>query len=120
MDGVYYNIFCQACLNWKCNLPRSISISKNKGKSIMTTTLNGNQAAGTAPLEQAIVEAITEARSTCEQGGNDSAGCAVAWDIVEELQAEKSHQQQAKHNKTSLENYCDRHPDSVECLIYDV
>jgi len=86
----------------------------------MTTSLNPNQAAETTTLEQAILEAVTEARSTCEQSGTDSAGCAVAWDIVEELQAEKAHQQQAKHSKNSLESYCDRHPEAVECLIYDV
>jgi hypothetical protein len=39
---------------------------------------------------------------------------------VEELQAEKADQQQAKAKKNSLENYCDHHPASVECLIYDV
>ncbi len=97
----------------------NIYLSK-QGERIMTTSLNGNQAAETATIEQAILEAITEARATCEQGGSDSANCAVAWDIVEELQAEKSHQQQVKHKKTSLENYCDRHPEAVECLIYDV
>ena len=85
----------------------------------MTTTLNSFEAAGAANLDEAIIEAITEARTTCELDGN-SADCAVAWDIVEELQAEKSDQQQAKSKKTSLENYCDTHPDSVECLIYDV
>ncbi|MCC5628990.1 Calvin cycle protein CP12 [Nostoc sphaeroides] len=85
----------------------------------MTTTLNSFDA-GATNLEEAIIEAITEARKTCELDGSDSAGCAVAWDIVEELQAEKSDQQQAKSKKTSLENYCDRHPESVECLIYDV
>ncbi|BAY74648.1 hypothetical protein NIES25_10620 [Nostoc linckia NIES-25] len=86
----------------------------------MTTTLNVNQATVATTLEQTILEAISEARTTCELNGSNSANCAVAWDIVEELQAEKSHQHQAKQNKTSLENYCDRHPDSVECLIYDV
>ncbi|MEH2061559.1 MAG: Calvin cycle protein CP12 [Nostoc sp.] len=85
----------------------------------MTTTLNSFETAGATNLEEAIIEAITEARTTCELDGN-SADCAVAWDIVEELQAEKSDQQQAKLKKTSLENYCDRHPASVECLIYDV
>ncbi|MBC1236852.1 hypothetical protein VF14_24765 [Nostoc linckia z18] len=84
----------------------------------MTTTLNVNQTATT--LEQAIFEAINEARTTCELNGSNSANCAVAWDIVEELQAEKSHQHQAEQHKTSLDKYCDRHPDSVECLIYDV
>jgi hypothetical protein len=87
------------------------------------TTLNAVQSAvqnGTKTLEQAILEAITEARQTCEIDGSNSAGCAVAWDIVEELQAEKSHQQQAQHRKTSLENYCDMNPQAIECLIYDV
>ncbi|MBD2729582.1 Calvin cycle protein CP12 [Nostoc sp. FACHB-892] len=86
----------------------------------MTTTLNSFETAGAANLEEAIIEAITEARTTCELNGSDSAGCAVAWDIVEELQAEKADQQQAKSKKTSLDNYCDRHPESVECLIYDL
>lgn len=86
----------------------------------MTTNLNSFETAGAANLEEAITEAITEARTTCEQDGSNSADCAVAWDIVEELQAEKADQQQAKQKKTSLENYCDTHPGSVECLIYDV
>ncbi|MEH2202870.1 MAG: Calvin cycle protein CP12 [Nostoc sp.] len=85
----------------------------------MTTTLKV-EIAGAANLEEAITNAINEARTTCDLDGSNSAGCAVAWDIVEELQAEKSHQHQAKSKKNSLENYCDRHPDSVECLIYDL
>ncbi|BBD64770.1 hypothetical protein NIES4072_15660 [Nostoc commune NIES-4072] len=86
----------------------------------MTTTLNSFETAGATNLEEAITQAISEARTTCELDGSDSAGCAVAWDIVEELQAEKADQQQAKSKKTSLDNYCDRHPESVECLIYDL
>ncbi|MDF5707681.1 MAG: Calvin cycle protein CP12 [Nostoc sp. S4] len=84
------------------------------------TTLNVNQTAVATTLEQAILEAISDARATCELNGSNSANCAVAWDIVEELQAEKSDRHQAKQKKSSLENYCDRHPDSVECLIYDL
>jgi len=78
---------------------------------------NDNQ---TETLEEAISEAIAEARQTCDLNGSNSANCAVAWDIVEELQAEKSHKQQATKSKSSLESYCDRHPEAVECLIYDV
>lgn len=81
----------------------------------MTTTLNV-----TNSLEQTIVDAIAEARETCDINGINSPGCAVAWDIVEELQAEKADQQRAKQQQSSLENYCDNHPESVECLIYDV
>ncbi|BDI16167.1 hypothetical protein ANSO36C_19690 [Nostoc cf. commune SO-36] len=43
----------------------------------MTTTLK-IETAGATNLEEAIIEAITEARTTCELDGSDSAGCAVA------------------------------------------
>lgn len=72
-------------------------------------------------LDIAITEAIAQARNACQVNGDGSSNCAVAWDIVEELQAERSHRQQG-HNKAknSLEEFCDRNPESVECLIYDV
>ncbi|MEM9923363.1 MAG: Calvin cycle protein CP12 [Cyanobacteria bacterium P01_D01_bin.50] len=71
-------------------------------------------------LETAILEAVAEARETCELNGNNSSDCAVAWDIVEELQAEKSHQKQAKQTKNSLDNYCASHPEADECRVYDI
>jgi hypothetical protein len=43
---------------------------------------------------------------------------AAAWDAVEELQAEASHQKQVKP-KNSFEKYCDDNPDAAECRIYD-
>ncbi len=70
-------------------------------------------------LEQAIQEAIAQARTACESNGTASANCAVAWDIVEELQAERSHRQ-VKSTKNSLEVYCNQNPDAAECRIYDV
>lgn len=39
-------------------------------------------------------------------------------DAVEELQAEASHQRQAKR-KTSLEQYCDANPEADECRVYE-
>ncbi|MDJ0734740.1 MAG: Calvin cycle protein CP12 [Nostocaceae cyanobacterium] len=92
----------------------------------MSKTLEVLQAAITADengvksLETSILEAIAKARTTCEQTGNDSQECAVAWDIVEELQAEKAHQQQGKKRKTDLERYCEKHPEAIECRVYDV
>ena len=71
-------------------------------------------------LEQAILEAVAEARTTCSSNGSSSSECAVAWDIVEELQAEKSHQKQARKTKDSLDNYCDRYPEAAECRVYDI
>ncbi len=71
-------------------------------------------------MEQAIQAAIEQARSDCEAKGNSSSDCAVAWDIVEELQAEKSHRQNINKPKTTLDSYCEAHPEAVECLIYDL
>ena len=71
-------------------------------------------------LTEEIQKAVVEARSTCQDKGDGSSECAVAWDIVEELQAEKSHQKQAAQRKNSLEVYCENHPEAIECLVYDV
>jgi len=87
--------------------------------NVVQAAINSDQNQ-TQTIEEAIFEAIAEARETCDLSGSNSPNCAVAWDIVEELQAEKSHKQQATKRKTSLESYCDRHPEAVECLIYDV
>ncbi|MCV3212434.1 Calvin cycle protein CP12 [Plectonema radiosum NIES-515] len=87
--------------------------------NVLQTAINSHDNQ-TQTLEEVIFEAIAEARETCDLSGSNSANCAVAWDIVEELQAEKSHKQQATKSKSSLESYCDRHPEAVECLIYDL
>lgn len=81
---------------------------------------NNSENNQTEKIQTAILEAIAEARDVCDQNGINSPSCAVAWDIVEELQAEKAHQQQARHRKTSLESYCEMYPDALECLIYDL
>lgn len=70
-------------------------------------------------LEQKIYSAIADARQTCVIEGGSSGACAVAWDIVEELHAEKAHRQQHKV-KNNFEMYCDEYPEAEECRIYDV
>ncbi|AFZ42505.1 putative signal transduction protein with CBS domains [Halothece sp. PCC 7418] len=47
-------------------------------------------------LEEEIKNAITKARQACEIHGRNSSECAVAWDVVEELQAEAAHQKAEK------------------------
>jgi CP12 domain len=97
-----------------------------KGETIMSQTVEAAQALVTSDssaaktLVEAIAEAVAEARTACELSGSNSSECAVAWDIVEELQAEKSHQQQATKTKTSLEQYCNEHPEAIECRVYDI
>ncbi|MGM3308746.1 Calvin cycle protein CP12 [Anabaena sp. WFMT] len=69
-------------------------------------------------IQEQIQEEIEQARTVCDISGGNSAECAAAWDAVEELQAEASHQRQSKP-KNSLEKYCDANPDADECKIYE-
>ncbi len=69
-------------------------------------------------IQDKIQEELKGAREACDTSGNNSAECAAAWDAVEELQAEASHQRQAKP-KNSLEKYCDENPEADECRVYD-
>ena len=69
-------------------------------------------------IKEKILEEVQQARETCEVSGTGSKECAAAWDAVEELQAESSHQKQSKV-KNSLEVYCDDNPDAAECRLYE-
>lgn len=73
---------------------------------------------GSNSLEERIAKAIAAAHTVCAEKGDQSPECAVAWDIVEELQAEASHQRSEHHN-TPFEQYCEDNPGAIEARIYD-
>ena len=64
----------------------------------------------TKTLGKSIREAIEK--------GSCSSESAVAWEIVEELLAAKSHRQWGK-SLTAFDLYCAQNPDAPECRIYD-
>ncbi|ABW27497.1 Calvin cycle protein CP12 [Acaryochloris marina] len=71
-------------------------------------------------IQEKIEKELEQARETCDTSGATSGECAAAWDAVEELQAEASHQRKGNNeDKNSLEQYCDDNPDAAECRIYD-
>lgn len=70
-------------------------------------------------LEDEIQKAVAEARAICAEKGATSRECAVAWDIVEELQAEASHQRSQSLPKTAFEVYCEENPEAAEARMYD-
>ena len=72
-------------------------------------------------LDDQIEAAREDARAICEAKGATSPECASAWDVVEELQAEASHQrkQEKENKKDSLKSYCEENPDAAECRIYE-
>ena len=57
-------------------------------------------------IQEKIQEELKNAREVCSSESSSSAECAAAWDAVEELQAEASHQKEKETKKTSLEQYC--------------
>lgn len=70
-------------------------------------------------IQEKIDQERQQARVVCDTQGGSSSECAAAWDVVEELQAEASHQQQKQPKKNSLEKYCDANPDADECRVYE-
>lgn len=70
-------------------------------------------------LEQELQDAIRKARTTCSQTSPRSEECAVAWDIVDELQAELAHQEAKKISKTAFEEYCEEFPEAMQGRMYD-
>ncbi|MBR8832050.1 MAG: hypothetical protein N5P05_000667 [Chroococcopsis gigantea SAG 12.99] len=70
-------------------------------------------------IQDRIQEELENARTVCGTEGSASSDCAAAWDAVEELQAEASHQRENQPPKTYLEEYCDANPDAAECRVYE-
>lgn len=70
-------------------------------------------------IQDKIQEEVKQAREACDVSGATSKECAAAWDAVEELQAEASHQKQEIKVKNSLEQYCSDNPEAAECRIYE-
>jgi len=70
-------------------------------------------------IQEKIQTEIKSAREACKADGSNSEECAAAWDAVEELQAEASHQRQSKPEKSSFDKYCDENPEADECRVYD-
>ncbi|MBD1837202.1 Calvin cycle protein CP12 [Coleofasciculus sp. FACHB-64] len=69
-------------------------------------------------IQDQIEQEREQARTVCDTKGAGSGECAAAWDAVEELQAEASHQRETKP-KNSLERYCDANPGADECRVYE-
>lgn len=70
-------------------------------------------------IQDQIEKERQAAREVCSTEGAASQNCANAWDTVEELSAEASHQKQKTPKKSSLEQYCDENPDALECRVYE-
>ena len=70
-------------------------------------------------LQQQIEQRFADARKICNEQGFASSECASAWDLVEELQAEKAHQQTERLNQTAFDEYCQEYPEAKNIQRYD-
>lgn len=70
-------------------------------------------------LKQKIEQKIADARIICAEHGFTSEECSLAWDLVEDLQAESAHQQAEALKQTAFDEYCEEHPDAKEIWRYD-
>ena len=64
-------------------------------------------------LEKKIEQKIADARKICAERGFASEECAIAWDLVEDLQAEEAHQKTEELRQTAFDEYCEEHPNSI-------
>lgn len=83
-------------------------------------SFSANSFADATSLADRIQAAIAEARAISAQYGAVSQNAAVAWDVVEELEAEAAHQRVKNEDRTPLIDYCETFPDALEARLYDV
>ncbi|XGB43864.1 MAG: Calvin cycle protein CP12 [Nodosilinea sp. LVE1205-7] len=71
-----------------------------------------------AKFNQELQAAIDYAHQVTDEKGGTSPEAAAAWDVVEEMRAEVSHQHQGP-KKTAFDQYLEDHPEAIEGLMYD-
>lgn len=66
-----------------------------------------------------IAEELKNAEETTKKFGKSSKEAALAWDVVEELEAEASHLKADSSGKDPLDEFCENSPEADECRVYD-
>jgi len=69
-------------------------------------------------FKEELDKAIDYAHKITAEKGEGSPEAAAAWDAVEEMRAEVSHQHQTPQ-KTGFDKYLEENPDAIEGLMYD-
>ena len=103
---------------------RRAPIIRDKLLGVISTTdllLRSNfvQQPSTVLLKKQIEQQIANARKICAERGFASEECAIAWDLVEDLQAEEAHQQAEELRQTAFDEYCEEHPEARDIWRYD-
>lgn len=70
-------------------------------------------------IQVKIKEEMKRAQDAQEKYGKNSKEAALAWDVVEELEAEASHLKANEGSSDPLEKYCEDAPEADECRVYE-
>lgn len=70
-------------------------------------------------IQTKIQEETKRAEEASSKYGADSKEARVAWDVVEELEAEASHMRANQSTEDPLEEFCKDSPEADECRTYD-
>ena len=62
---------------------------------------------------------MKKAQEATVKFGKTSKEAAMAWDVVEELEAEASHLKAKNKPRDPLEEYCEDTPEADECRVYE-
>ena len=68
-------------------------------------------------FNEELQKATDYAHQVTAEKGETSPEAAAAWDIVEEMRAEVSHQHQ-KPKQTGFDKYLEENPEAIEGLMY--
>ena len=99
--------------------PRGARIFPMKAAEIRSKkvrTISAIEQQGAVSVKQQIDEKMAEARQICTEWGWTGEKCILAWDRVENLQAEEAHQQTEELKQTAFEDYCQKHPETKEVI----
>jgi hypothetical protein len=69
-------------------------------------------------FSEELQKAIDYAHQVTAEKGETSPEAAAAWDVVEEMRAEVSHQHQ-EPKKSGFDKYLEENPEAIEGLMYD-
>lgn len=112
----------------KCILCKTLAIIPSW---IQVSSFNGSTLRWTSPKPRAVLtmnletiqvkiaEEMKKAKQATDKFGKGSREAALAWDIVEELEAEASHIQAKQVKQDPLDVFCEDKPEADECRVYE-
>jgi Skp family chaperone for outer membrane proteins len=110
--------------------PASLSLRTSSAPASASSAFAGARVVASAParavmtmnldtIQVRIQEEMQKAQEATAKFGKSSKEAAVAWDLVEELEAEASHMKSKQGTVDPLDKYCEDVPDADECRIYE-